>query len=86
VSSKPELHFYFRDGCHLCEEMAAAIHAGWPQVMTDMVWVDVDSAPEIRERYGLKVPVLTYDGETVCEYRLDPEAMAVYFGTDALPV
>lgn len=86
MSEKPEIRFYYRDGCHLCEEMAAAIHSHWPQVMQEMVWIDVDASAGDRERYGLKVPVLTCNDRTVCEYRLDADAMTVCFGSGVLPV
>ena len=78
--------FYYRDGCHLCEEMAARIHAGWPQLMDGMVWVDVDSNPEIRQKYGLKVPVLTRNDQVICEYQVDQAAMTVYFGAGSISV
>jgi hypothetical protein len=35
--------------------------------------VNVDAAPELRERYGLRVPVLTdAQGNELCYGRLDP--------------
>ena len=35
--------------------------------------VDVDLDPELRARYGHKIPVLLFAGELVCHGRLDPE-------------
>lgn len=86
MSAPRAIGFYYRDGCHLCEEMAADIHAGWPQVMQEMHWINVDSTPEIRQRFGMKVPVLTCDDEVVCEFRLTTETMSLYFGKRAVPV
>jgi hypothetical protein len=40
---------------------------------------DIDSEPELRERYNTLVPVLTLGGEEVCHYFLDPDKLAVYF-------
>ena len=35
----------------------------------------IDNDPELEQRYGSKVPVLTLDEETLCEYFLDPESL-----------
>ena len=86
MSGRPQIHFYYRDGCHLCEEMAAALHREWPEVFAAMVWIDVDRDPALQARYGTLVPVLTRDGETLCRYRLDPAAMRAGFGVDANPL
>jgi len=32
----------------------------------------IDNEPALVEQYGDKVPVLTLDNETLCEYFLDP--------------
>jgi len=44
--------------------------------------MDVDSRPEWVARYGLKVPVLTLEGETVCEYVLDVAKLERALGAD----
>ena len=35
----------------------------------------IDNEPELVRRYGDKVPVLTQDEHTLCEYFLDPEPL-----------
>jgi hypothetical protein len=35
----------------------------------------IDNEPELEQRYGSKVPVLTLDEKTLCEYFLDPESL-----------
>jgi len=38
--------------------------------------VNVDAAPELRERYGLRVPVLAdAEGRELCHGRLDPAVL-----------
>jgi hypothetical protein len=37
--------------------------------------VDVDAAPELVARYGLRVPVLVIEGREICQYRLDEAAL-----------
>ena len=40
---------------------------------------DIDSEPELRERFNTLVPVLAIGGEEICHYFLDPDKLAVYF-------
>ena len=35
----------------------------------------IDNEPELEHRYGSKVPVLTLNDNTLCEYFLDPESL-----------
>ena len=37
--------------------------------------LDVDSKPEWREAYGARVPVVEIDGDFVCQYYLDRDAI-----------
>ncbi len=64
---------YSRHGCHLCEEMQAAL-ALLPAAAGHPVEIrDVDADPVTRARYGHKIPVLLLDGALVCYGRLDPD-------------
>jgi hypothetical protein len=66
---------YSREGCGLCDEMIAEL-ATWLAGRSLSAEVrDVDSDPGLRERYGLKVPVLAVDGQPVCSGRLDTELL-----------
>ena len=66
---------YSRRGCHLCEEMLEELE---PLLRGRALLevVDVDDSTEWVERFGDRVPVLERDGEVVCEFRLDREALA----------
>lgn len=70
-----ELVLYTRAGCHLCDDMAHALRALLRGSDVRIRAVDVDSEAQLRERYGLRVPVLTLDDEVLCEARLDEEAV-----------
>ena len=66
------LTLYGRRDCHLCEEMARALR----ERGVAFAEVDVDSATELKERYGRFVPVLTDgDGKELCRYRLEPAVL-----------
>ncbi len=62
---------YSRGGCHLCEEMAAQLHA----LRIPYDEIDVDTDPDLRLRYGRDVPVLVFR-DVVVKHRLTPEAIA----------
>jgi hypothetical protein len=64
-----------RDGCHLCDEMAALLDEVLPA--HDLTWSprDVDAEPDLRERFGDVVPVLLRDGVPVAKIRLDRRSL-----------
>jgi hypothetical protein len=84
--SGPRIQFYYREGCHLCEEMAATLYRGWSQVLDDVSWIDIDRDPTLVERYGQRVPVLMVDGKVICEFQADPERLSAVFGAPSNPV
>jgi hypothetical protein len=68
-----ELTLYSRQDCHLCHEMEeelVRLIRGHP---ASVRVVDVDTDPELRSRYGLRVPVLVAGEVEVCATRLDPD-------------
>lgn len=67
-----EFIIYSRAGCHLCEEMERDLAALLGTRNIPVRVVDVDSDPQLRRRYGLRVPVLMADGEEVCSARVLP--------------
>lgn len=79
-------YLYHRDGCHLCEEMAALLYREWPGWADRLEWRDVDANAEWRARYGDRVPVLVDDRSVICEGRVDPDRIARYFSDLPLPV
>ena len=72
------LTLYHRRGCHLCEQMLAAIYGTYGDEV-EVELVDVDTDPLLRERYGLRLPVLATGERVVCEARLDEAALDAYF-------
>ncbi len=69
------LHYYTRQGCHLCEIMLEdllTIIAGRATIEIR----DIDTEPQWREKYDLRVPVIECDGALISDYPLDREAVA----------
>ncbi len=69
------LILYSRRGCHLCEEMILDLELARPGAPPAFQVVDIDGDPDLVQEYGLRVPVLTRDGEILCEGALSPAAM-----------
>ena len=72
------LVLYHRRGCHLCEQMLAAIYGTYGDEV-EVQLVDVDTDPSLNERYGLRIPVLEAGQKVICEVRLDEAALDAYF-------
>lgn len=70
-----ELTLYGRPGCHLCDDMRAALEAFRPQHDFSLREIDVDSDPALVERYGRLIPVLADSNGEICHYFLDPAAL-----------
>ena len=60
-----------REGCHLCDEMAALLDEVLPSHGLTYTLRDVDAEPELRARYTDIVPVLLRDGRPVAKLRTD---------------
>ena len=69
-----ELVLYSRPGCHLCDDMHAELRAMLPADCRVRV-VNIDDDPALRDRFGLRIPVLAMDGDVLCEARLDADAV-----------
>jgi hypothetical protein len=41
--------------------------------------VDIDSSPELIDRYDTRVPVLAIDSEEICQYFFDSDQLSAYF-------
>ena len=71
---KPVLHVYSRRGCHLCDVLVEELS---PLVRgtLDVEVRDIDSRDDWRQRYDVRIPVVEFEGEVVCQYRLDLAAI-----------
>jgi glutathione S-transferase len=74
----PALTVYSRNSCHLCEEMIAALHSLQGRFRFEIVVVDVDVDPDLRQRYGERVPVLAHGERELCQHRIDQLAVTEY--------
>ena len=65
---------YSRQGCHLCELMIEDL-LPLLRGRLELVIHDVDSREDWKRDYDTRVPVVEYDGELICQYHLDREAL-----------
>lgn len=79
--SAPPLTVYLRRYCHLCHDLVAALVPHQARWGFELREVDIDTDPELEERYGTLIPVLTgADGREICHYFLDEQALTAYLG------
>jgi hypothetical protein len=71
---KPTLYVYSRRGCHLCDVLLEEL---LPLVRgrMDVEVRDIDSRADWKERFDVRIPVVEFEGEVVCQFRLDRPAI-----------
>lgn len=67
----PVLIVYYRDGCHLCEQVVASLFQLQEELGYKIEQIDIDADPALREKYNVDVPVVTYKGEVVFYHFFD---------------
>jgi glutaredoxin len=70
VSMTHEVIVYSRAGCHLCDVVKEQLDR--LRGRADFTWreVDIDSDPDLRQRYNEEVPVVFVDGRKAFKYHL----------------
>jgi glutaredoxin len=66
---------YGKPGCHLCEEARAVVESVRAERPFELEEVDVSLDPVLHRRLGERIPVLLVDGEELCEYFVEPQAL-----------
>jgi len=62
---------YSRDGCHLCDVVKETLTQLQGEAEFQWRVVDVDSDPELRQKYNDEVPVVFIYGRKTFKYRMD---------------
>jgi len=66
---------FSRSNCPLCEAMEDELRPFVSRYQLTINRRYIDNEPELVQLYGDKVPVLTLNNETLCEYFLDSELL-----------
>ena len=69
---------YSRAGCSLCEDMIAELAGLLGPLAATVRVVDIEGDSDLERRFGHRIPVLAFDDEFVCAYRLDPARVRAY--------
>jgi len=67
----PDVTFYGKPGCCLCDEAKAVVAAVRAEHPFDLEEVDVSIDPCLNHRYGERIPVVAVGGEELFEYHVD---------------
>ena len=74
------LRVYSRQGCHLCdllvEELLPLLRG-----RLDVEVCDIDSRPDWRAKYDIRIPVVEYEERLISEYPLDRDAVFRLLGS-----
>lgn len=70
MKSRATVRLYTKPGCHLCEEAKAAmLKAGCADEYV-LEEINIESDPELFERYRFEIPVITINGIKAFKYHL----------------
>jgi glutaredoxin len=70
MQGKAHVVLYTRPGCHLCEEAKQEMRAADCADQYALEEVNIESDPEIYERYRDEIPVITINGIKAFKYHL----------------
>ena len=60
-----QLIVYYREGCHLCEQVVASLFQLQEELGYEIKQIDIDDDPILRDKYDVDVPVVTFKGEVI---------------------
>jgi glutaredoxin len=63
---------YTRPGCHLCDEAKASMQTAGCDDDFELVEINVDSDPRLRQLHGEDIPVVFINGTKAFKHRVDP--------------
>ena len=78
------IYVYSRRGCHLCEvlvdEMLPLL-----QGRIDVEVRDIDTNEDWQKAYDVRIPVVEFEGQVICQYHLDKTKIAAIVAASAPP-
>ena len=64
--------FFYRNGCHLCEDMYQLIQPYELSHKVTIEMLNIDKNSDLQDKYGLLIPVLAdIDENEICHYFFD---------------
>ena len=77
--TQPQVTFYTKAGCHLCEEARDMLDDIAAQTNYELTEIDIRNNPEIFEQYRYRIPVIIIDNDTLLEGRIEYRDLAQSF-------
>ena len=65
------LTVYSKPDCHLCEDAVAVLEGLRTELDFELVELDITRDEALHRAYFERIPVLSLDGEELCEYFVD---------------
>ena len=81
---KLQLTLYTRPRCGLCDLLHEDLLALCRDRAVEIIPIDVDGDPDLKARYGTRIPVVVGAGAVLCEGRLDASAVRDFLDRHAL--
>lgn len=78
-TAHPQVTFYTKAGCHLCEEARDLLDDIAAQMPYDLTEIDIRSDLDIFEKYRYRIPVIIIDETLVIEGRIEYSDLARAF-------
>lgn len=70
-----ELFLYTSKDCKLCSEMQETLEKILPARGLSCHLIDIEGDPDLKHRYGARLPVLVGGNKEICEVVFDREAL-----------
>ena len=70
-----EVIVYYREGCHLCEQVVASLFQLQEELGYKIKQIDIDDDSELREKYNVDVPDVSYCDEVIFYHFFDEVAL-----------
>jgi glutaredoxin len=78
-TSLPQVKFYTKTGCHLCEEARDLLDDIAAQVPFDLTEIDIRGDLTVFAEYRYRIPVISINTKIVAEGRIEYEDLASAF-------
>ena len=77
--AQPQVTFYTKAGCHLCEEARDMLDDIAAQIAYELTEIDIRSNPDLFEEYRYRIPVVIVNNEKILEGRIEYRDLAQAF-------
>ena len=75
MKTGPRVTLYSRPGCHLCDAAREVVVRVCEDLGETFVEVDIDSDPDLADRFRDEIPVTFVDGAQHDFWRVDPDRL-----------